>query len=287
MKEKHQIQHFAVDTIFDILGSILYAIGLSSFAQKAYFVPGGISGLALILNHLWNLPIGLMSLLLNIPLVIFSFRVIGKQFLLKTARSMLICSIFLDLIFPQLPAYAGSQMLASLFSGVFLGAGMTIFYMRGSSSGGTDFLTLPIQVKRPHLSIGFVSMSIDLIILLLGWMVFDNVDAILYGLISTFVSSIVIDKLLYRVGAAKMLIIITEFGTEIANRISAVCERGSTAIRGIGTYTRQEKTILICACSNAQAFRIQKIAHETDSHVFMILTDANRILGEGFRKSES
>ena len=125
--------------------------------------------------------------------------------------------------------------------------------MRGSSSGGTDFLTMTIKTIKPYFSIGFVTMSIDLIIISLGWPVFGNIDAILYGVISTFIASVVIDKIMYRVGAAKMLVIITKHADIVAQKISEVSGRGSTSIRAVGTFTKDEKNVLICACSNSQA----------------------------------
>ena len=104
------------------------------------------------------------------------------------------------------------------FSGVCLGAALALFYMRGSSSGGTDFLTMSIKAVKPHLSIGFVTMAIDLLIILLGWPVFGNVDAVLYGLISAFVTSVVIDKIMYGMGAGKLILIITTKAEEVSKR---------------------------------------------------------------------
>ena len=97
----------ASDILYDIAGSILYAAGIWTFAKNADFAPGGISGLSLILNHLWGFPLGLTTLLLNVPLAVISYKVIGKEFLLKTAVSMVISTIFLDVIFPMLPIYRG------------------------------------------------------------------------------------------------------------------------------------------------------------------------------------
>lgn len=273
-----------IDLLFDIIASLFYSIGIYTFAKTADFSPGGISGLALIINHLWPVPIGLTTIILNIPLIIIAYKLVGKRFFYKSLRSMLFCSILLDIVFPYFPVYSNSQFLSALYSGVFLGVGLAIFYMRGSSSGGTDFLTMSIKSIRPHLSLGFVTMLIDLIIISLGWPVFGNIDSVLYGLISTFVTSVVIDKIMYRMGSAKMMFIITNNVRDTANKISEVCERGSTSIRAIGTYTEKEKNIIICACSNSQAYTIKKIVNEIDENSFIILTDASEIFGEGFKR---
>ena len=178
------------DLVYDLAGSILYAAGIYTFAGNAGFAPGGISGLALLLNHLSGFPVGTLTLFFNIPLVIISYRTVGRQLLLKSARTMVISSLFLDIVFPLTPMYDGNRMMAAVYSGIFLGAGMALFYVRGSSSGGIDFLALTIKKKKPHLSIGVITLLIDLIVIFLGWPVFGDVDAVLYGVASTGVSTI-------------------------------------------------------------------------------------------------
>lgn len=277
-----RIKNLCLDLICDIMGSILYATGIYTFAKTADFAPGGISGLALILNHLWGLPIGIMTLILNIPLVLISYRVVGKKFLLKTARSMVISTIFLDLIFPFTPAYTGSPFMAALYSGICMGAGMAFFYMRGSSSGGMDFLIMTIKVRYPHFSLGMVSMASDFVIILLGWPVFGNVDAVLYGMVTAFSASIVLDKILYGMGAGKLIIIITTRGQDLAERIGELTDRGSTILRAMGTYTRADRDVLLCACSKSQAYSITAEAHEVDPDAFVMVTETSEVFGEGF-----
>ena len=206
MRAEHPKKELAVDILYDIIGSILFGAGIYTFAEGGNFAPGGISGIALIMNKLWNLPVGTMTLILNIPLVIISYKTVGKRFLVKTARTMIISTIFVDLVFPMFPYYTGQRLLAAIYSGALLGLGMVLFYMRGSSSGGADFLTMTIKKKRPHMSLGRLTLLIDLIIILIGWPVFGDVDSVLYGLIAVFVCSMVIDKILYGIGAGTLAI---------------------------------------------------------------------------------
>ena len=126
--------------------------------------------------------------------------------------------------------------------------------MRGSSSGGADFLIVSVKTLRPHLSIGAVGLLLDLVVILLGWPVFGDVDAVLYGVLSTAVSSIVIDKILYGMDAGKLLVIITTKGSQVASRIAAESGRGSTMLRAAGSYTGTARQVLLCACSKSQAF---------------------------------
>lgn len=275
-------KNIVLDILCDIIGSFFYAVGIYTFARMANFAPGGVSGLALIMNYLWKLPIGITTIVLNIPLILASVRILGKNFLFKTLKTMCFCMIFLDIIFPHVPVYTGSQFMASLYSGIFLGIGLAIFYMRGSSSGGTDFLTMSVKVLHPHLSIGVVTMSIDFVIILLGWPTFGNVDAVLYGLTSTLLTSIVIDKIMYGMGAGALVIIVTDCGQEIAKRIGELIGRGSTKLQAKGGYTQKYRDVLLCACSKSQAYMVREVVHEIDRTSFVMVTETKEVFGEGF-----
>lgn len=282
LSEKRGVRDLLLDLASDLIGSVLYAVGIYTFASRADFAPGGISGLSLIINHLWGLPIGTVSLLLNFPFILLSYRIVGRRFMVKSVRSILFCTVMLDLVFPHTPAYSGDPLLAALFSGLFFGAGLALIYMRGSSTGGTDFLTMSIKALRPHLSIGLVTMVIDLLIILLGWPVFGNVDAVLYGLISTFITSTVIDKIMYGVDEGKLAIIITSKGGEVSRQIDAACARGSTIIRAQGAYTLADLQVLLCACSKSESYKVRSAAHQVDPGAFVMLTETSQVFGEGF-----
>ena len=270
------------DLIYDIAGSILYAAGIYTFARDAQFAPGGLSGLALILNHLFGLPVGITNLVLNVPLAVISYRIVGREFLVRTARSMAVSTIFLDVIFPMFPAYQGQRIMAALYSGVFLGAGMALFDMRGSSSGGIDFIAMVVKKKRPYFSLGVITMVIDIGIIALGWPAFGDVDAVLYGVASTAVSTIVIDKILDGIGAGSLAIIITGQGRKMAARIGASAQRGVTLLKATGGYTELDRDVLLCACTKSEAYRLKNIVHEVDETAFLMFTETSEVFGEGF-----
>lgn len=282
--EKKAAKKFILDLLADIAGSFLYAIGVYTFAKMANFALGGLSGLALMINYLWGLPIGIMTFILNIPFVIISYRVVGKEFLLKTARTMIISTFVLDVIFPFTPTYTGSPLMAALYSGIFMGSGMALFFMRGSSSGGIDLLTMTINVLKPHLSIGAMTMVVDLFIIMLGWPAFGSIDAVLYGLLATFVTSLVLDKIMYGMGAGTLIIVITVKGETVAKRISEITGRGSTIMNGVGSYTLQNKDVLLCACSVSQSYIVNNAIHEVDSNAFIMFTETSQVFGEGFKQ---
>ena len=270
------------DIAADLAGGVCYAVGIYVFAKHAGFAPGGVSGLALLLDRLLGVPVGLGTLLLNLPLFALSYRFVGRRFLRRTLRSMVFCVLFLDVVFPRLLAYTGEPFLAALYSGVFLGAGMALFYMRGSSSGGMDLLVMTVKALRPHLPVSAVMLACDAVVILLGWPVFGNVDAVLYGLTATAATAVVLDKIMYGVGAGKLVIIITDAGQEVAGRIAAQCGRGSTLVRAAGAYTGAERHILLCACGRAEAYKVRAAAHEIDADAFVMVTETSEVFGEGF-----
>ena len=282
MKNKQKIKTFLIDLGYDIVGSFIYALGIYTFAKASNFAPGGISGLAIIANYLWNMPIGIVNIILNIPLIIISYKIVGRAFMLKSFKTMLINTIFLDLIFPLIPMYTGQPFMAALFSGVFIGAGLALFYMRGSSSGGTDFLIMTLRVLKPHMSIGMLTVLIDVVVIVLGWPVFGSVDSILYGFIASFATSIVIDKIMYGIDSGTLAIIITTNGYDVAEKISEVTGRGSTAIQAMGTYSKESKDVLMCACSNKEAYAIRRAVFEIDEGAFVMVTETSSVYGEGF-----
>lgn len=271
------------DLVYDFVGAVLFSAGVYTFAGNADFAPGGVTGLALLLNHVFGIPIGTLTLLINLPLIILSYHALGKRFLLKTARSMVITTVLLDGIFPMFPMYEGQRIMAAVCSGVLIGAGMVLFYMRGSSSGGLDFVIMPIKKKRPHLSVGKITMAIDLGIILLGWPVFGNVDAVLYGLMSTFASVVVIDKVLYGAGAGTLALLVTKQGKAVSERIGQVTERGVTSLQATEAYTGESKQVLLCACNKSEAYLVKRAAEEVDENVFLMFMETSEVFGEGFR----
>lgn len=272
----------AIESLYYFFGSLFYSIGIYTFAKDAGFAPGGFSGLALICNYLWDMPIGITTLLFNIPAVIFSYKVLGRAFMLKSFIVMGICTILLDLVFPFFPVYSDNGILCVIYSGIFVGVGLALIYMRGASSGGTDFITLAVKVLCPYLSIGFVGFTFDIVVILLGWPVFGTVDSVLYGFASTAIACLVIDKIMYGIGAGKLVLIITDKGQDIAHKVGTVIQRGSTLLQGIGTYTKKNKHVLLCACAKTEIYDVCTIAREIDPSAFAMVTETSEVFGLGF-----
>ena len=274
------------DLLHDIVGSFLYAVGISYFAANADFAPGGITGVAMIIHHyVPALGIGLLSLLINVPVAIICYRLLGRVFFFKSVKSMLISALFLDVIVPLLGAYPDAKelpMLAALFAGALSGIGLAIIYMPGSSTGGTDFIIMSIRKLKPHLSIGTISLAVDGCVILLGWPVFGNINAVLYGVLMTVVSTTVIDKLMYGAGTRRMLQVISDHAKEIADAIMDETERGATLVDVRGAYTGKSHQMVICVCSKVEVFTARRLINAIDPNAIVMLTTVDEAYGEGF-----
>ena len=273
-----------MDLLCDFVGALLFDLGIYNFAMNAEFAPVGVSGLALIFNYLFNLPMGVMSVVLNIPIILVSYRILGKRFLVYSIKTMFIFALVLDFVVPYFPVYSGEPFVAAICTGVLSGLGLVIIYMRGASTGGTDFLVMAIRKLMPHFSIGQITLVVDGTVILLGGFVFKNVDAVIMGLIATAATTMVIDKIMYGIGGGKLVFIVTVKEAELAKRIEAQTGRGCTFLNAQGSYQLDDKRVIMCACYNNQVVPIRKALHEVDPSAFMIITDSNEVFGEGFKR---
>lgn len=284
MLNNTHIKTILIDLLADILGSLFIAIGVYNFAAASGFPVTGVSGIALVFYHYWQLPIGLVTMLLNIPIILVCGRILGMKFMLRSFKTMLISMFIMDGIAPLLPVYQGELILSCICMGIFSGTGYALIYMRGSSTGGSDFITMSIRAKKPHLSLGRIIMTLDCFILLIcGFLIGGNIDSIIYGLIATSIVSIVVDKVMYGLDAGKVSLIVTDHGKEISNKIYELTGRGATLLRGSGSYSQNDKHVVMCACNYKQMHVVQRAVKEVDENAFMVIMEANEVRGKGFK----
>ena len=280
---KNKLQELIVQLLWELVGSIFIAIGIYNFAVQAEFPMTGFSGISIILYQLFNVPIGLSTILLNVPVAIICYKLLGKKFFISSIRCMIISSVIIDYIAPLFPVYEGSRLLAALCTGIFGGIGYALIYCRNSSTGGSDFIIMAVKALRPHLSIGNIAFCSDIGIILIGGIIFKDVDGIIYGMIVNYIFAIVTDKIMYGMNSGKMTLIVTEHGEKICQVIDDVSQRGSTILHGQGGYQGDKKQIVMCACSNKEMFTVQQAVKEVDPLSFMIILESNEVHGEGFK----
>lgn len=275
---------WSIYILMDILGGILIALGTYNFAALAQFPMAGLNGIALIFYHLWGLPIGRTALLLNIPIALICFPILGRQYFLRSVRTIIITSVIMDYLAPLFPVYTGDRMLAAICAGVLSGLGYALIYMRETSTGGADFIMLSIKALKPHFSLGKITFIMDGLIVLLGTvMVSRDIDSLIYGMIITFLLSVVVDKVMYGIDAGKMTLIVTDQAQEVADMIDQVTGRGCTFLKGEGSYSKEEKAVVMCACNNKQMYSIRSSIKKIDPKAFIIIVESNEVVGEGFK----
>ena len=275
----------ALDVLVDIAAGMAIAVGVYNFALYADFPVAGFSGIAIILYHLCGLPVGAGTILLNIPVAIFCYKFLGRVFFLKSLKSMLISSVLIDYVAPLFPAYEGNRLLAALCMGVLCGIGYAFIFMRGSSTGGQDFISVAVKKVQPHMTLGVITFVLDMFTIILGSiLVFKDVDGFIYGVIVTYLMASVMDRIMYGIDEGKMTLIVTENGEEVAGQIDAYSGRGSTILRGMGSYSKKEKDVVMCACNNKQMYAIKKLVRRIDPGAFTIIMESNEVVGEGFKE---
>lgn len=279
---------FVKDVINDIMGSFGLAVGIYCFAEKVNIAPGGVSGIAIMIKYLTGLPIGMLTLLMNIPLLIIAYKFMGRKFTLRTLRTVVFNTIIIDaVVTPFFPQYAGDRLLGSLFGGVCTGAGLGIVFLHGSSTAGTDILGYLVEKRFPHIQIGKALMLVDGVILALSTLVFKNIESALYGVVALFAQTMLINQIVYGAEKGRNLFIISQKSEEIARRILRERERGATFLNACGAYSRKPTAVLMCVVRVWEYHHIKEIVYEEDPSAFVIATEAEHILGEGFSKINS
>ena len=297
---KYGWKALAKDLIHDIVGSFLFAMGVVYFAENAPFVPGGVTGMAMIIHHftksgLPGLGIGAITLCINIPVALCTFFLLGRVFFFKSVKSMIMTAIFTDYLikpFGFYPQAATNPLLTALFAGALYGMGLALIYMPGSSTGGSDFIIMSIRKLKPHLSIGTISIAVDGSIILLGGLVFRdenaayNIDAVLYGILMTFVSTTIIDKLMYGSGSRRMLQVVSDKAQDIAKGITEELNRGATLLDVKGAYTGQSHQMLMVVCSKVEVTHARRIINMADPKAIILLSTVDEAYGKGFLDPE-
>ena len=284
LKKTLCIDEWGKDLLADVIGALLYGAGVYVFAVNADFAPGGITGLAILVNHFFPfLPIGSLTVILNIPVIVLCYAFLGRKYLVKSIISMGIIAFALDVIYPHVPAYTGDPLLAALFAGLISGVGLALIYARGYCTGGSDFVIMAIRKKFPHLSVGSITLIIDGCIILAGGFVFGRVDAVLQGIVMTASSTVMMDKILYGASSGKRILVITDMGQEVADAIGTQIGRGVTMMQVIGAYSGLPHTMLLCACSNAEGYRVKKLVYSIDEKALIMISPNDEVFGEGFK----
>lgn len=276
-------KEYGKDLACDAAGALLQAIGVWCFIEPCQIAPGGVSGIALLISHRIPLPIGALSLGLNIPLFFCGFLMLNRRMIAKSLQTVLFMTLALDfLVAPLFPQYVGDRLMSSAFGGIFVGVGMALVFMRNSTTGGGDILAKLLQKYFPYMHTGYAIMVIDMIVIGSSVLVFGQLESALYGIISMVCTTQTIDAILYGMNKGAAVMILSPRNREIADAIMAQLDRGTTFFKGSGGFSKQDREILMCVIDRKQFYLVKQIIDAYDSAAFVTVMETKETYGEGF-----
>lgn len=289
MLEETKLQkskEFIFDILFDMAAGILFGISVNVFTAPNHIAPGGVTGFSTLMNYIFGFPIGGVAVCINVPLLLIAYRFLGKGFVLRTLKTVVIMNFFVDIGVPSITQYiyTGEKMVAGLMGGVLMGASIGLVLSRGSTTGGLDVVGRLLKMKMPHLSIGKMLFVGDFVVLFCSVFVYGNIESGIYGLICIYASSKMVDSLLYGMDKGKLIYVVSTQSNAIAKEIFKAIGRGATLLDGHGSYRNEERQVLMCAVRDNQYPKVKKAVYRVDPQAFVIVSEATDILGLGFRK---
>jgi uncharacterized membrane-anchored protein YitT (DUF2179 family) len=272
---------------FIILGAAIFSFGLVHFNIQNELAEGGFTGITLILLFAFNWDPAIMNLLLNIPMFIIGWKLLGKRVFVYTVIGTVAVSIFIKVfMIYQIDIHLKDDLfLVALFAGVFIGIGLGIIFRYGGTTGGVDIIAR-LAHKYIGWSMGKTMFLFDALVILVSWIVYLDHRSMMYTLVALFVGARVIDFVQEGAYAARGAFIISELQDEIATKITEEMERGVTVFRGYGHFTKSDREILYCVVGRNEIVRLKNIITSVDPHAFVSLTDVHDVMGEGFTLDE-
>lgn len=279
---KTKLKTLAADALFITLGGTCFAVSVVMFSAPNRIAPGGATGLATLMQYLWGLPIGVMTLVINIPLLLAGAKRLGRSFLLHTLAGLGISAVLTDLLDPIIPAYEGDRLLVCLFGGALCGLGLGLILSRGGTTGGSEILARLLELRFPHISIGRLLLIVDAVVIALSGVVYRQIDSVLYAVLFAFVNSLVTDRLVYGGRRGKIAMILTDRQEEITAGIMQTLERGATLLQASGGYTGKPRQMILCAIRREEAFALRRLVFSTDPNAFFMMLSTDEVRGFGF-----
>ncbi|MBR5410353.1 MAG: YitT family protein [Clostridia bacterium] len=291
-----QVRSFVLDVFFCVTGTLIYAAAVIYFVEPMQFVPGGLTTLGMILKYFLGgvlpfLGIGAYTFMLNVPLFLMALKKLGAEFTLKTAAVAGLMALSLDVVdalFTKLNwHYAGDEkLLAAIFGGLFCGIGLGLVFTRGVTTGGSDIVVRLLKLRFPHLSLGRLVLITDATVLLLAGIVYRSMETVLFSMIVVFLDSMGIDYVLKGRSDSKMLLIVTDNHDAVRADIIRELDRGVTLLEAEGGFTGTPKRVLMSVVRAPEVIKVRRIVARYDERPFIIITDSEEVLGEGFKSHQ-
>lgn len=266
---------------------ILVGTALTSFAFRFltfpnHIVSGGVTGLAQIVNLLTGFPVGVFTILMNLPLFAWAWKKLGRRFVVLTGICMLLSSVSIDLLETIARPLTTDPMLAAVYGGLFKGAGFGIIYTTGATTGGVDIPARLLRRKYPHIDFGTFSLAINALIIAAFAVIFRRFDSSMYTLICMYISSKIISLILYGPINSRLCYIISDRSEDLRQAITLRLGRGATMLQGHGAWSGKEKQVILCVVKPPQLASLRRLVREIDENAFLVVGDARSVYGKGF-----
>lgn len=267
-----------------VVGSIIAVAGINLFLAPHVIAPGGLSGFTIVINKLFSIPMDISYIVINIPLLIVAFKLLGKDLVVKTFIATV--AFTLALRFEVSEVITNDLLLATILGGIMNGLGIGLVVKYGGTTGGTDLIGAILNRVFPRLKVSTGMLMVDLSVVAMAGLVEKKIEIALYSAIAAYITAKCIDIVLEGPRTSKTFYIITEKPYEIGNQIMSELGRGVTVFQAMGMYTRQHKEVLMCVVNRTEFSRVKEIIEERDERAFVIVNESLEVLGEGFTQLE-
>ena len=273
-----EIRNYALISV----ASVIYAIAISMFLNPNDIAPGGITGVAILINRFTKIPVGTLNLILNIPIVLLGLWKFGFRFIISTLYALGLIAVLTNK-FASYGAITNDLLIASVLGGCMVAIALAMIFKAGATSGGTDIIIKILRLKWKHIKTNVFFLIMDSMVILASWIVFRDMTVAFYGGVAVVISSKVMDYWLYGSDEAKLIYIISTQPEKIKQRIMDELEITATVIQAKGAYSGDEREVLMTVMRKQMAPRAEEIVKEEDKHAFMIVSSASEIFGEGYK----
>ncbi len=273
--------------IYITLTALMYAVAIALFLNPNQLAPGGVSGIAIILQEVFPvLPgVGMLILIINIPIMILGAWKFGLRFILSTLYTLIISSVLIDILpmVVHMEAVTKDPMLAAVIGGALFGLSMGLMFRMETTTGGMDIIVKIVRQKKPHLKTGQIYLILDVAVLAGSAVAFHNVEVALFAAVAIYVSAAVMDKAIYGGDEATLVYIISNKRKVVAEKMLEELNVGVTMIQGVGAYSEEKTEVIMCVMRKQTLVKVRNLLKEVDSKAFMIISSANEVFGEGFK----
>lgn len=282
----NKIKSTIIEFLGLIVGCLSISIGINMFFKPYTIAPGGLSGLSVVISKLTGMSVSTIMLVMGIPLLIFSIKILGKKDATKTLIGMIILSILLNITEPLSNiSVTEDVLLSAIYGAIFLGSGIGIVFRVDGSTGGTDLIALMVNRAIPSISLSKCLTVIDGMVVISAGIANQNLETGLYSAIALYIIVKLVDAIVSGFDYSKAFMIITDNEKLLRDAIVNDVKRGVTIMEGRGGYTNNDKSILLVVVNKNQEVHLKKLIKRVDSKAFIIVSDVHEVLGEGFKQN--